>query len=314
MMEPRFTRRQALASSLAAGLVTCPALLRGQTPAAAASQPFRYSLNASTIRAADMPIDKVFQLVADAGYDGIEPWVRDVRSYQQQRGSLNDLRNRAADLGLEVVNMIGFAQWAVEDDARRAKGLEEMKRDMELAESIGCRRIAAPPAGATRQSLELSQVAQRYRTLLDIGQSIGVIPQLELWGASQTLSRLGELAYVAAEAGHASTRVLPDVYHIYKGGSDFAGLRVFSGAAIDVFHLNDYPAVPPRDQISDADRVFPGDGIAPLRDILRTLRVTGFHGFLSLELFNREYWKRDPADVAREGLTKMKASVQAALA
>jgi sugar phosphate isomerase/epimerase len=78
---------------------------------------------------------------------------------------------------------------------------------------------------------------------------------------------------------------------------------------MDLFHINDYPADPPRQEASDADRVFPGDGVAPLTAILRTLHTNGFHGFLSLELFNRDYWTRDPRDVAREGLEKMRRCV-----
>jgi 2-keto-myo-inositol isomerase len=143
---------------------------------------------------------------------------------------------------------------------------------------------------------------------------MGVVPQLELWGFSKNLSRLGELAFVAAEADHPDACVLPDVYHIYKGGSGFNGLRMFNGRQVHAFHINDYPADPPRDTISDADRVYPGDGVAPLTDILRTLRDIGFRGALSLELFNRTYWKQDAKLVATTGLSKMKTAVSKALA
>ena len=81
-----------------------------------------------------------------------------------------------------------------------------------------------------------------------------------------------------------------------------------------VFHLNDYPADPPRAEITDAHRVYPGDGVAPLPDILRTLRDIGFRGMLSLELFNRDYWQQDALAVARTGLEKMKAVVRKSLA
>jgi hypothetical protein len=33
-----------------------------------------------------------------------------------------------------------------------------------------------------------------------------------------------------------------------------------------------------------------------------------YAGYLSLELFNREYWKQDPNEVAKTGLAKMKAA------
>jgi sugar phosphate isomerase/epimerase len=75
--------------------------------------------------------------------------------------------------------------------------------------------------------------------------------------------------------------------------------------------MNDYPADPPRASITDAHRVYPGDGVAPLKEMLRDLRHLGFGGYLSLELFNREYWKQDAMQVARTGLEKMRAVAEA---
>ena len=53
--------------------------------------------------------------------------------------------------------------------------------------------------------------------------------------------------------------------------------------------------------------MYPGDGVAPLTDLLQTLRRTGGQKVLSLELFNRTYWSQDPLSVAKTGLAKMKA-------
>ena len=135
-----------------------------------------------------------------------------------------------------------------------------------------------------------------------------------MWGFSTTLGRLGEAAQVAIDSGHSQACILADVYHLYKGGSSFEGLRLLNGAAMHCFHMNDYPAAPPRESIRDADRVYPGDGVAPLTQILRDLMATGFRGTLSLELFNPTYWKQDPLTVARTGLAKMRAAVAKATA
>jgi sugar phosphate isomerase/epimerase len=89
---------------------------------------------------------------------------------------------------------------------------------------------------------------------------------------------------------------------------------LLSGAAIHVIHMNDYPTDPPRATITDANRIFPGDGIAPLDQIVRNLRGAGFTGYLSLELFNRDYWKRSPVKVAKQGIEKMRAVVRKAFA
>ena len=61
------------------------------------------------------------------------------------------------------------------------------------------------------------------------------------------------------------------------------------------------------------EQIYPGDGVAPLKATLRDLRLAGFKGVLSLELFNPDYWKQDPLVVAKTGLAKMRAAVQSSL-
>jgi sugar phosphate isomerase/epimerase len=271
----------------------------------------RFCLNTSTIRGQDSRVGVVDQvrIAAEAGYDAIEPWIRDLDAFVEGGGSLKDLGARIEDAGLAVPSAIGFARWAVDDDAERAAGLEEARRNMAMLAEIGGTRLAAPPVGLTDQKYEdLLTLADRYATLLELGEEMGVVPQLEVWGFSKTFSRLGEVAFVAVESGRADACILPDVYHIYKGGSSLEGLRNLNGQSIQVFHLNDYPADPPRGTITDADRVFPGDGVAPFGELMAILDAIGFDGVFSLELFNREYWQRDPLEVAKEGLRKMKAA------
>ncbi len=276
-------------------------------------KPFRFALNTSTIMGQKLSLPEQIEVAAKAGYEGIEPWIRDLAAYQEAGGKLADLRKRLQDHGLAVVGAIGFAPWLVEDETARAKGLEQMRQEMDWVAQLGGRWIAAPPAGATKGPIPLAAIAERYRQLLELGQQVGVTPQLEVWGASQTLGRLSEAVYVAIETAHPQACLLLDVYQLYKGGSGFEGLRLVAGAAMHTLHLNDYPADPPRQTITDSHRVYPGDGVAPLNRILKILYEIGFRGYLSLELFNRQYWKQDALQVARTGLQKMQAAVQNAL-
>jgi sugar phosphate isomerase/epimerase len=266
-------------------------------------------MNSALLRGYELGIAEQVDLAGRAGYDGIEPWIRDIESFVASGGSLADLRDRISDSGLTVESAIGFAEWIVDDTAQRAAGLEQARRDMELVSRIGGRRIAAPPAGAVRGArLDLDAVADRYRALLEAGAEIGVVPQLEVWGFATNLSRLAESTYVVIQADHPDACLLPDVYHLYKGGSGFEGLRQLSRQAVQVFHMNDYPDIP-REQIADKDRVLPGEGIAPLSTILGILRDNGCAPALSIELFNEGYWERFEApELAARGLTSMKAA------
>lgn len=326
MHQPYLDRRRWITAAGAAALgpLAAPAAGEPASPTittasdaaklSAAAGKLRYCLNMSTVRGQKLSVPEQVDLAAKAGYNAMEPWMGDLQQYVAGGGSAADLKTRIADAGLTVESAIGFAEWIVEDDARRAAGLEQARRDMELVAAIGGTRIAAPPAGATRETnLDLRKAAERYRALLELGDQIGVVPQVEVWGFSTVLSKLGETMFVAVEARHPRSCILPDVYHLYKGGSEFHALRLLSGHAVQVFHMNDYPADPPRDKIADKDRVYPGDGVAPLSQIVRDMLAAGFCGVLSLELFNPEYWKQEALVVARTGLAKMKQAVARAV-
>src|SRR5947209_17258457 len=196
---------------------------------------FGYCLNTSTVRDKDgksRPVVELIEIAAKAGYDAIEPWISELDEYVKTGGKLEDLAKRIKDAGLVVPDAIGFAEWIVEDEGRRKKGLEQAKRDMDAVQQIGGKRLAAPPVGATgggsrrddpkftQPVVDLLAAADRYRALLEVGKAMGVTPIVEVWGFSKTLRRLGEVVLVAAECGSPEGCVLPDVYHLYKGGSD----------------------------------------------------------------------------------------------
>jgi sugar phosphate isomerase/epimerase len=286
------------------------------TPAGASGAgPFKYCLNASTIRGQKLGLAKEIEIAAQAGYAGFEPWVQTIQDYMKAGGKLGDIRKLVEDRGLSVEGAISFAQWVVDDEATRAKALEQVRREMDLLAQIGGKRMAAPPAGANGSNapvLDLVRAAERYRALLDLGDKMGITPILELWGSSKNLHRLGECMFVVVESGHPKAGLLGDVFHIYKGGSDFSGLKKISATAMPVLHMNDYPADPPRDKATDRDRVMPGDGIAPLTQILRDLYDRNGPRVLSLELFSPVYWEKDALEVAKTGLAKMKTAVEKA--
>lgn len=321
MISVKFSRRRALGQAsvlVGAVLARTNNSLAGaseSSPAGNGKAPFRFCLNTATIRGQKLGIVREVEIAAQAGYAAIEPWVDSIQEYVKSGGKLAELKTRIADAGLTVEGAIGFPEWIVNEDGKREKGMDRAKREMELVAQIGGKRFAAPPAGATDlPKLEVPRAAERYRQLLEAGDQIGIVPELELWGFSKNLNRLGECIWVAMETNHPKACVLADVFHLYKGGSGFDGFRLLGPNAVQVLHMNDFPAAPPPEEINDSYRIYPGDGTAPFAKILRGLHHTGGQKVLSLELFSKKYWEQDPLEVAKTGLTKMKAVAEKAMA
>jgi sugar phosphate isomerase/epimerase len=114
----------------------------------------------------------------------------------------------------------------------------------------------------------------------------------------------------AAASSSSGVRILADVYHLFRGNSGFESLKMIDGSVIEIFHMNDYPGDIPREKQEDKDRIYPGDGVAPLKQILTDLNQMSGQKILSLELFNRTYWAQDPLLVAKTGLEKLRNSVK----
>ncbi|NKB72692.1 MAG: TIM barrel protein [Candidatus Latescibacteria bacterium] len=271
---------------------------------------FSYCLNTSTIRSEGATILDTIDTAADAGWDALEPWVKELDDWVAQGGTLDQVRQHAQERGLALVSLIGFPEWAVPEEDRRAAGLAEAARCFAMARQLGCPHVAAPPMGIHDRALDIKPVAQRFAALYDLAQDYGVQPLLEYWGIAQTLGTTGEALLVAAECGRPDVLLLADIFHMYKGSGHHFGFEHFGAGRLGLIHVNDFPAVPERATITDADRVYPGDGEAPWPQIMTALERIGYNGILSLELFNQSYWDQGPEQVARQGLEKLRRCVE----
>ena len=181
--------RRSFLTAVPAAAFIAPSFLQANEPKPSPTK-VRYCLNMSTVRGHKLSVPEQIDLAASAGYDGIEPWIRDVRKHVDEGGSLADLKSRIDDAGLLVESAIGFAKWAVNDNAERAAGLNEFRSDMELLKAIGGTRIAAPPVGmhaADAGELNLDDAAERLPCGSRVGTGNGRRAAVGVLGAEQKL-------------------------------------------------------------------------------------------------------------------------------
>ncbi|MEE2754538.1 MAG: sugar phosphate isomerase/epimerase family protein [Candidatus Latescibacterota bacterium] len=271
---------------------------------------FGYCLNTSTIRCEGKSVLDAIDTASEAGYDAIEPWIREIDAWVDEGNTLDQIREHAESRDIRIVNLIAFPEWAVPEDDRWIAGMREASRCLKIAQRLGCPFLAAPPFGIHDRQVNISGVADRFAALLDLAAPLGVVPLLEYWGNAKTLGRTGEALLVAAECGRPGVQLLADVFHMYKGSGHHCGFEHFGAGRLGLVHVNDYPASPNRAEVTDADRVYPGDGLAPWKEIVADLQRMDYDGMLSLELFNQTYWDRGPEAAATEGLAKLRKCVE----
>lgn len=268
--------------------------------------PFGYCLNASTIRGT--PIARQIEVAALAGYGAIELWFADVDTHLVAGGTIAELRRALDDRGLSVPTLIYLGGWFDVAEAAWPRLKAQCVRRLEEAAELGARHVIAGPPGGRA---DVPHGATRYRELLDVGTSVGSLPAMEFLGFVEQFNTIESALEVVELAGHPGGTIVLDPFHIFRGGGSVESIARLRGEQVAVAHFNDTPAQPVRELQHDANRVWPGDGHLNLRRYLELLRQIGFRGWLSLELFREELWARDPLEVARLGIEKMRAVVEA---
>jgi sugar phosphate isomerase/epimerase len=276
--------------------------------------PWPICLDTATIRPSSLE-DKI-RIAAEAGFDAIEPWDGELNDYERAGGDLRDLGKRIADAGLFVPSVIGL--WNAIPPTREQfdNSLVDSRRRMKQAAAIGAQHIQTiPQPERPWREFDPFWAAARYRELLEIGlNEYDINPAMIFVQFLEGARTMGQAAQIALDADHPKAKIIPDVFHMYIGGSGFNGLKRLRGDFLAIFQFNDAPANPPKEQLKDEHRVYPGDGILPLTQCLQDLVTIGYTGCVSLELYNPTYWAQDHEQVARTGLEKTLAVIEAALA
>jgi len=298
-MKNKISRRKAISTTLKASLgalggYAFTANTQKETSIIAQSAntlPMRISLNTSTLLHYKLAADVQIDMVAEAGFNGIELWMRDIKTYLDKGGKPEDLRDKLLSQKLTLENIIGFSKWCSDDSEERKEAIDQLRAEMMIIAALGGAYIAAPVQGITALDRnKYDDYAERYNTILELGDETGVTPIIELWGMG-ALNKVADCAQIVIATGHPKATMLLDFYHVYRGGNDWDTIDVLNAKRLPVIHMNDYPATPSYEKLKDSDRVLPGEGVCPFNEIIPKLYHAGFRGGFSVELFNKGYWE-----------------------
>jgi 2-keto-myo-inositol isomerase len=288
-------------AAIASGLsVSCAEQTKGYQNG---KSPWPICLNTSTIR--PIKLEEKINIAYKVGYDAIEPWIGDLEKYEEEGGSLKELGTIIKEKGLFVPNIIGLWDCMPMDDQEFKDSLPATRERMRMSAAIGSQHVAAIPV-PDREDFDIETGIRRYKELLKIGrEEFGIIVAFEFVGFFKGIHRFGEAAGIAIDTDDRDACLIMDTFHLYRGGSGFNGIKHINADFIADFHFNDVPSTTPKEELGDKDRIYPGDGILPLVQLLKDLNSINYRGPLSLEMFNREHWKRNPLEVANAGRKKI---------
>lgn len=190
---------------------------------------------------------------------------------------------------------------------------KEFIRMCEIAKSINCGVIILVPSRKNRE-MTLKEIKDDsvncIKRLLEIiyTRQYDIKLSYEFLGFSDfSVNNFSQCYEIVDELDDSRIGITLDCFHFYGGGSKILDLKEADGKKIFVFHVDDSKDKP-LNILTDADRIWPGEGVIPFNDILPALKEIGFNGVATIELFNPDYWKWDAektVKVAKEKLVSL---------
>ena len=108
------------------------------------------------------------------------------------------------------------------------------------------------------------------------------------------VNSIEEAIAVLTTAGLDDVGLLLDTYHVWDDPAvwDFIGRASYRIAGV---HVADWPPDPTGD-----DRVLPGEGRSNTKELIEALALSGWDGFLDVEIFSQAFWELNADEAARQ--------------
>ena len=226
--------------------------------------------------------------------------------------SLPAAKRVLTDLGLTPVSSACgvFGLW--EPNPKRAAQVDAFKKRCEQFASLGLTKIYSPtPTTEKFTEEDYKRGVVNMRENGDIAKQFGLLMMAEAVRTSTFIGTLPTMLKMMREAAHPNVAPLLDFYHFWSGLNKLEDLDLIRQGEIGHVHFQDVPDMP-RELLDNTTRIIPGDGVAPLNRMLRTLSDKGYSGPLSVELFLPKFQQGDPYEVAREIRQKCEAVMRRA--
>ena len=233
-----------------------------------------------------------------AGVIGL--WLRDIEAAIAKGKSLGEIRGLLDSSGLRVGELCFLGGWHdAADEAQFKEVLSQTRRICEVARALACEIVATVPAlgpGWVKRGPE------RFRQVCKVAADYRVRMALEFAGVAAEVKDLRSARDLIIAAACPNGGLLIDTFHFFLGGSKVTDFERVAPGEVFLVHVSDAMNLPPEMlRIPGDNRTFPGEGIIDFAPIFKELNRLEYDGTISLEIWNRQFHRSDPAEVVKRG-------------
>ncbi|MGL4423171.1 MAG: sugar phosphate isomerase/epimerase family protein [Gemmataceae bacterium] len=244
--------------------------------------------------------------LADAEVPAIEVWFTKLEQHLKTNSVAATLRE-LTDRNLQLLAGAYHGGLLTSTGAAQEAAVDHFRKRLELCQAFRI-PVLLVAADATPLTAELfPQIAGRLAQLAQWATAFDVRLALE-FRAESCCTNLETAAALVDAVRDPHLGLAFDLFHFVKGPSKTEDLSLLTAANLFHVQLCDVPGVP-REFMSDADRVFPGEGDFPVTPLMNHLRQIGYAAGITVEVVNPIISTAKPSQVGELALTALRRTV-----
>jgi len=232
------------------------------------------------------------------------------------RKSLEEIKEFLQSLSIQPIAMNSLERATLRDETGRQEVLRRGETLCRYSSVLGCPILIVVPSllhgiSCRPSREEIKEDACVLLTQLEkIARPYGVKIAFEFLGfANSSVNTLSFCYEIVEELDNPNVGLTIDTFHLFLSNEPVSVLETINPEKIFLIHIADVENLP-RSQLTDANRVLPGDGVAPLKPFVRKVQEIGYQGVFSIELFNPTLWEWDIEQVTQVCYQRMQGLFQ----
>lgn len=239
------------------------------------------------------------EATALAGFSGVELFENDLISFD---GTIDDVRQLVADLGLDIVLFQPFRDFEAMPEPYRQRNFERARRKFDLMNRLGVDLILVCSNVSTKCLGGIDRSVEDFFELGELAKSFDVRVGYEALAWGKFVNDYRDAWEIVRRPNHPNVGTIVDSFHILTRKHDLSALRAIPKDRIFLVQIADAPSLDMDIlSLSRHFRNFPGQGNLPLTDFMAAVQATGYDGVYSLEIFNDRFRAAPVQQTATDG-------------
>lgn len=266
----------------------------------------KWAFNSASVM--NLPWDDEFKLWKKYKWKAVEIWFDKVKTCMEKGRTCAELGTMMHDAGIRPIGVAPAVVWTPSEGHDSRHEHAELAERMDVTLALGAPALTVIVLGkrGVDLSVEYNRLADKLRNVADMAGQRGLLLSLEFIGGLAVNATLGSCIELIEKIDHPSMGMLLDLCHYYTSVSHIEELGQLPKGKLFLVHVDDAQRRP-MEVLGCEHRCFPGEGRIDVPALLSEIRKrTKYNGYYSVELYDKDVWQMDPAEVFKRTAASIK--------